>query len=285
MYNPLLYFVYRQKSESKSPLPYEEFRGISAEDAVQLRDYLCDNIDLIDRFIEANHDDYSAEKLEIISGWKTFIKGRFIMLRHLKKYSIFIDESDPPKAYGIVALTDEFEDMFGPRVPIVLSTLLLPFKGRIIYDGVLELVNIYFGAGVRSGFEEAYREAKARFGIITTLPFSQEEKLFGDMDRLKLYLKTESSRELYEEEIIELINKDPAILELYHQEMGKIHARTYRKRLRDIGFSNVWFALLEGIIIGSAQTRKEVEQSIAQFIPAGKKKYVYYFQIKGPKRV
>jgi len=34
--------------------------------------------------------------------------------------------------------------------------------------------------------------------------------------------------------------------------MGKIHARTYRRRLRQAGWINGWFAILEGITIAEA---------------------------------
>lgn len=56
--------------------------------------------------------------------------------------------------------------------------------------------------------------------------------------------------------------KEPLVL--YHLEMGKIRARTYRKRLRKIGFGNVWFAILEGIIITSGSTKGVVEQILQE---------------------
>ena len=52
----------------------------------------------------------------------------------------------------------------------MVKTTLLPFKGRIVYDGTVENYNITFGAGVRRRFNDSYKEAKARFGIVTSLP-------------------------------------------------------------------------------------------------------------------
>ena len=86
---------------------------------------------------------------------------------------------------------------------------------------------------------------------------------------------------MYWEEIEELIDKNSNLLILYHLEMGKIHARTYRKRLREIGFSNVWFAILEGIVVASGSTRDGVEQILQEILPAGKREFVYVFHLKG----
>ena len=71
------------------------------------------------------------------------------------------------------------------------------------------------------------------------------------------------------------------LLTLYHQEMGKIHARAYGKQLRGIGLSKAWFAILEGIIIASGATKNEVEQVLQHILPTEKRKFVYIFQLKG----
>jgi len=47
--------------------------------------------------------------------------------------------------------------------------------------------------------------------------------------------KSESNREIYEEEIDRIINEDRELLKIYHQEKGRVHARRYRRQLREIG--------------------------------------------------
>ena len=37
----------------------------------------------------------------------------------------------------MVALTEPFEDLIGPYLPKMTKTVLLPFKDRIVYDGLL----------------------------------------------------------------------------------------------------------------------------------------------------
>jgi hypothetical protein len=48
--------------------------------------------------------------------------------------------------------------------------MLFPFGGRIVYDGLLESYSISFGPGIRRSLNESYQQAKARQGIVTSLP-------------------------------------------------------------------------------------------------------------------
>ena len=66
----------------------------------------------------------------------------------------------------------------------------------------------------------------------------------------------------------------------YRQEMGKIYARTYGKRLREIGLTNAWFAILEGMTIASGATKDEVERILQCILPTGRRKFVYIFRLK-----
>src|SRR5262249_43338341 len=52
-----------------------------------------------------------------------------------------------------------------------IKTTLLPFKDRIVYDSLIRGYNVSFGPGIRRSMNESYKEAKERFGIITSLPF------------------------------------------------------------------------------------------------------------------
>jgi hypothetical protein len=70
----------------------------------------------------------------------------------------------------VLGLYDPLEEIFSGRpLPILLETVLLPFKGKFIYDGVVRPYNLYFGAGIRSGLKEEYLTAKQNGRIITSL--------------------------------------------------------------------------------------------------------------------
>ena len=54
----------------------------------------------------------------------------------------------------------------------MVQTVLLPFRDRIVYDGLISSFNISFGPGVRRSLNEEFRRAKSRHGIATSLPVS-----------------------------------------------------------------------------------------------------------------
>ncbi len=79
---------------------------------------------------------------------------------------VFLSSTEPVVAYGVVALFDPFEVVIGPYLPRMIETTLLPFKGRIVYDGLITGFNIFFGGGIKRSLNESYKEAKERSGII-----------------------------------------------------------------------------------------------------------------------
>ena len=127
-------------------------------------------MDLIDAFVSENPFNLPDEELEIVRSWKHLVAGQFYVYRCLKKYTIFLTTREPVVAYGVLSLMDSFEDLIGPRLPHLCKTVLLPFKGQIVYDGLLAGYNITFGSGIRRRLKDSYDDAKERQGIITSLP-------------------------------------------------------------------------------------------------------------------
>ncbi|HAJ32209.1 MAG TPA: hypothetical protein DCK79_02380 [Candidatus Atribacteria bacterium] len=280
LYYPLLVYVNKKFEIIKGIDSPEDFKKFSIGEISKLRDRLYKHPELINSFVAENPLNFSTNELKIIGSWKEFVKGRFLIFRYLKNYTVFLDTDESPKAYGVLALNTAFEEMVGSYLPVMVEAVLLPFSGKIVYDGILFPYSMTFGGGIRRSFNDAYQEAKSRFGIITSLPFSTEKVEQSDAAKLRFYLRSKRNREMYWEEIEELINKDPNFLTLYHQEMGKIYARTYGKRLREIGLTNAWFAILEGITIASGATKDEVERILQYILPTKKRKFVYIFRLK-----
>ena len=100
--------------------------------------------------------------------------GKFYIFRELKKYTVFLAAEGPTIAYGVLALSQPFEELIGPHLPVLVETVLLPFKDKIVYDGLLTGYNITFGGGIRRSLNESFKEAKAQHGIVTSLPMSEQ---------------------------------------------------------------------------------------------------------------
>lgn len=140
----------------------------SMREKVEVRNYLFDRPELIDQFIQENPDDFTQEELAIVSDWNTFVYGKFYVERLLKKHGIFIDSKE--NVYGISGLSDELSDIIDKRtLPVCVQAVLLPFKGRIVHDGLLGFYNVSFGSGIRSSLKELYLIAKDNDAIIETL--------------------------------------------------------------------------------------------------------------------
>lgn len=257
----------------------DEFLALPVQDRVQVRNRLYEDIGIIDAFVQENPFGFPSQDLDIVASWKHFFQDSFHLFRHLKNYSIFIRSSSPPLAYGVLSLVDRLEDMF-PNLPVYVQGVLLPFKGRIVYDGYLGSYNMIYGGGIRRMITNTYNEAKAEYGVITSLPFEAAAHRSDAAEMLKFYLKSEQNREHYWEEIQDILEDNPELQVLYHQESGKRHARTYGKRLREIGLDEGWFGLLKGLIVASGKTRTELEKNIQSVVPPSMQEYVYTYRLK-----
>jgi len=279
LHQALLFRVHQWMKKADAASTVGEFMCLPLDDKVEARNALCDNLEFIDRFVEENPFGFSAEELEIVGGWKNLVRGEFFLMRYLKKHAIFLSQARPFYAYGVLALGDTFEEMVGPQLPRYLAAVLLPFKGQIVYDGMVTTHGISFGRGLRQSLNDAYQEAKAKYGIICSLPFSPKELEESDANTLKFYLQSQRNREWFAQEIKDLIDKDPSLLALYHQQMGGIHARQYRKKLRNIGVTSAWFAVLESVIVAVGTTKPEVERIVQEIVPAEKAGFVHVFRL------
>ena len=148
----------------------EAWSRASFRDKVDLRNALYDHPDLIDRFVAENPRGFTAEELAEIASWRSFLRGTFYIVRFLKRYAVFLDTETPPRAYGVLGLHDSIEHLVGfLRPPIYVKAVLLPFQGRIVYDGVLEPAQIYFGPGLRASLNETYQAIQENQGITESL--------------------------------------------------------------------------------------------------------------------
>lgn len=110
---------------------------------------------------------FSESDLLIVNNWKNRISDKFILLKYLKNYSIFLGNDN---IYGVIGITNPIDEMFPPSVlPLLVETVLLPFEGKIIYDSLIMPYRVNFGGGAKKGFQQEYRELKSKSGIITYL--------------------------------------------------------------------------------------------------------------------
>jgi hypothetical protein len=265
---------------------FDDFVALPPEERLKTRDALYAHPECFDEFLQDGDLSVSADAAEIVAGWRDHrVAGVFFIFRHLRRHTVFLSSEGPPQAFGVLGLADPLERL-AAYPPVMVTATLLPFRGRIIYDGFLTAPGptVTFGGGFRRMLDNEYRNAKATFGIITSLPHAidSSRRSRGDVvkERLKALLKSEQSRRLHWEEILELRERGPEFEHLYHQECGKADARKVGRRLRDAGVMPGWFALYEGMVIASATTRDEVVRRIRDVLPASRSHLPYLFRLK-----
>jgi hypothetical protein len=175
IHQALMFFVGRRlRVLDKKITSPKEYASLSPNARMEVHQSLLEHMDKIDAFAEENPAKLDETDLEIVRSWKHLVTGTFYAFRPLQEHMIFLSATDPVVAYGVVALFSPFETLIQPPLPRMLKTTLLPFKGRIVYDGLMTGHNITFGPGIRRRLNEDYKVAKAWPGVVTSLPVGRE---------------------------------------------------------------------------------------------------------------
>src|SRR5258708_28988458 len=175
LHRALMFFVnQRLKVIPNDVASPDEFSSLSPEVRLKVRDAFLNHIDLLQEFVDENPAHLTNDELDIIRSWQHLVHGKFYVFRELKKYTVFLSSGEQHVAYGVLALSQPFEELIGPYLPVLTQTVLLPFKDVIVYDGLMTSYRISFGGGIKRMLNESFKEAKTRHGIVTSLPMSGE---------------------------------------------------------------------------------------------------------------
>ncbi len=277
---PLLLYAARRLDRHEDLTTVEDLGNLTLEELFALSVTMCNRGDLIDDYVGENPDGLTGDDLALVDGYRHARYGRYILLKHLKRHTILLGPEDPPVAWGILGLTEELSDIF-PDPPALVETVLLPVGDGITFDGAILEAGVTYGPGIRRSFGDAYREAKARFGVVTSLPFTPRERPDADEEMLKALTRSWKSVGENWEDIQEIFSKDHDLLVLYHHRLGMLAARDHRKGLKDEGITEGWFATLDGTLVGGATTREDVVRTVEALVPKYKRESVHIYKAGG----
>jgi len=274
---PLLFFYASQLNHLvKGFDELDDFFELSYQNKITIRDAIYqDRAWIFEKFAKAYQEHFTDDDIEVILSWKNQIKDSFFVVKQLKKYAKFLSEKEE-KAYGVEALHETFDELL--HLPSWAETVLLPFKGKITYDGLILYKNVSFGASIRKSINHQLSMAEAKYGLITSLPYEEEEE--DNEKLLAFYAKSEENRYYYADEIKEIIFKSESLKELYYREVAKSNAKKLSKSLRLAGLKSGYFAIIDEVIVASGATKKEVEKNIKAIVPKDRVGYVYIYQLK-----
>ena len=163
----------------------------------------------------------------------------------------------------------------------MVETVLLPFEGKIVYDGIMKSSNIIIGGNITSSLNSEYSVLKAKYGLITQLPIDEEIKKLEDSDENTLIalMKSKSSIDHNWYEIEDLLEKNPSLENMYEQLWGKLNARNKKKELKKLGIKGHHFAITGNTIITSGKSKKEVESKVKSMVDKQMMDSIYYFKL------
>ncbi|MCL2276473.1 MAG: SEC-C metal-binding domain-containing protein [Treponema sp.] len=141
-----------------------------------IRNVLWENPKIINEFIK-NENILSAEETSLLKSWQKYhIKGEFILIKYEAEYAVFMGTDEKkPALYAVKGMTTSISEAMQHQLPVMIETVLLPFKDKIIYDSFIGSHSLSFGSGMINVFNESYENIKKTSGIITMLQSVSEE--------------------------------------------------------------------------------------------------------------
>ncbi len=135
---------------------------------LHLREFLLTNFNrIIDNFIDSTR--VSKANQEVLQEWKRYrlMNDNFFIYEKVP-YGALVWDATESKYYYVYDLYDSLYEISLKETP--LSMLLLPFKGRVICDGVIGHVNIDFGQNSKDMFLSEYVALRKNKSFSTSLP-------------------------------------------------------------------------------------------------------------------
>jgi hypothetical protein len=170
LYHRLLYFAGQQRAKLPSDMTYEAFLAEDLEIKAECRDALYEPSPLLNELLSQPGSIFTQEERSTVEGFSRYIFEDFIVFRHLKKHTIFLNTGEPSKAYAVLSLLSDLPEIIPDfALPFYVKTVLLPYRGVIVYDGIMSGYNVIIGNNMRREMKEEYNALKKAGKIITTL--------------------------------------------------------------------------------------------------------------------
>lgn len=165
----LMGFVNDRKNVIKAKIKPEYPNTVSDMMIHKVREVLWEKPELIDEYI--SESELPQEKIDILKLWRTnHKKGMIFILEYQQEFAVAIapDAQGEDRLYGIKGISSSMENALRQNLPAQIETVLLPFKGKIIYDSFMSSMPIGYAEGAKAAFREMHDKA-IKHGIITSL--------------------------------------------------------------------------------------------------------------------
>jgi hypothetical protein len=139
----------------------------------KIRSAMWNDVGSIEEFIRTNPSGLSEKLLSDARLLHHAVQGQFFCERILKQHAIFISMGSPTCVYAVQGLSQRIDELLSRVQPlgvaVMLNAVLLPFRGRIVWDGLFTVLPVTSGAGIRRIYRAEYTRAKEAGAIVTRL--------------------------------------------------------------------------------------------------------------------
>ncbi len=155
----LLHFAGKNAGVIPKSMDFEKFVPLDMDAKYHCRQALYADNTNFEKYVAANESEMDPEQKNIVIGFNRCITGEFIILKCLPSYAIFMDTKSTA-IYAVKALGDPFNYLI-KSFPASVTATLLPFRNKIIYDGVLTAhTETSFDRNTIISLNEQYAKAK-----------------------------------------------------------------------------------------------------------------------------
>ena len=115
-------------------------------------------------YIEKNPSNFTFRNLNIISDFRYGMRKNFLLVAYEKNYTVLNDEGIN---YMVKGLNENLDQFIAPeKTPMLMQTAIMPFNGRIIYDGFISTSNIRLAQDIISKAFEDYSYGQKIYSLL-----------------------------------------------------------------------------------------------------------------------
>lgn len=274
------YWANWAKIKQKTDFDINTFPSLSKEELIKLRFQAFTSTDAVFDYLKEDPYHLTDEDRELSKTFVHAICGQFFIISVLKDSMHLLYTNSDNESYILKVYPTSPDFLYTLRnigLPRYGQTVLFPCNGRIIYDS-LDINNISFGTDFRASVNTDAKEARAKFGVIKTLPIKKQS---GDPDMLSLRGYTANKKTINGnwETIWQILDRKPDYKPYFYKRMGMLYTRERRNELKGEGIVQGWFALIGWKLITGGKTREIAEEAARGIVPPEKIPYIHYFEI------
>lgn len=155
--NLLLNYTNKKYNINKNIKDLIDISSGTPEDLIPIRNKLWSDDYILKSYIRENPDNLLDDEIEILKEWdKKKLNKEFMLYKYEKEYALFLSDD---YIYYVKGLRDTIRNLVPEnKLPQFVKTVLLPYRGHIVYDSYIESFNMVLGPGIKKNWDEKYKK-------------------------------------------------------------------------------------------------------------------------------